>query len=298
MRILFLAAAILVLASAASADPADLLPAAEPGIPGETVSVSVSSRQPAQGDTVLVEIFIVPPPDNLAVSWKGRTMPARDTGSGRRLALIGVDLQEPAGPAPLAVAASRDGSVSRTEITLRVREKEFPVQELSLPETMAVFDNETLARIRAEAERLREIFAAVTAPSWDFPFLPPVDEFFPRGFGSRRIINGEPRSPHAGVDVFLPEGSPVKAIASGTVAFAGVQFFGGNSVVLDHGGGVFSVYYHLREFVVSEGARVTKGERIGSVGATGRATGPHLHFGVRVPGGRVDPSGLYSPAFH
>jgi murein DD-endopeptidase MepM/ murein hydrolase activator NlpD len=80
------------------------------------------------------------------------------------------------------------------------------------------------------------------------------------------------------------------ATADGTVAFAGEQFFGGNSVVLDHGGGVFSVYYHLREFDVSEGQKIVRGQRIGSVGASGRATGPHIHFSVRAAGGRIDPS--------
>jgi len=82
------------------------------------------------------------------------------------------------------------------------------------------------------------------------------------------------------------------------VAFAGEQFFGGRSVVIDHGGGVFSLYYHLKENPVAEGQRVSRGERIGAVGATGRATGPHLHFGVRVPGGRVDPSLLFALPAH
>lgn len=267
------------------------------GIPGESFSVSVSARNPSQGEPVLVEIFIAPPPDNLVLEWMGRAVPARDTGSGKHLALIGVDLLERPGKAALAVTARRNGTVSRAELTLGVLEKTFPVQELALPKTMAEFDNAALARIREEAARLEERFAAVTAPAWDLPFLPPVADFRAAGFGARRIINGEPRSPHAGADVFLPAGTPVTAIASGTVAFAGEQFFGGNSVVLDHGGGVFSVYYHLRDASVSEGRRVTRGERIGSVGASGRATGPHLHFGVRVPGGRIDPSGLFSPAF-
>jgi murein DD-endopeptidase MepM/ murein hydrolase activator NlpD len=99
------------------------------------------------------------------------------------------------------------------------------------------------------------------------------------------------------VDIFLPEGTPVRAVSAGTVVLSGEQFFGGRSVVLDHGGGLFSIYYHLREAVVSEGQRVAKGDRIGAVGSTGRATGPHLHFGVRAAGGRVDPSLLFGQAF-
>jgi murein DD-endopeptidase MepM/ murein hydrolase activator NlpD len=162
---------------------------------------------------------------------------------------------------------------------------------------MAQFDDATLARIRRESERMEERFAAVTAPAWDLPFLPPVEDFRPAGFGARRMINGEPRAPHAGVDIHVPAGTPVRAIAAGTVAFAGQQFFGGNSVVLDHGGGVFSVYYHLQGYTVAEGQRVAKGEGIGAVGSSGRSTGPHLHFGVRAPGGRIDPSRLFDPAF-
>jgi murein DD-endopeptidase MepM/ murein hydrolase activator NlpD len=108
------------------------------------------------------------------------------------------------------------------------------------------------------------------------------------------VINGEPRAPHTGVDLRLPEGTPVRSIAGGTVVLAAEQFFGGRSVVIDHGGGTFSLYYHLSRYIVAEGQRVSRGERIGEVGSTGRATGPHLHFGVRVPGGRIDPALLFA----
>ena len=264
---------------------------------GETISVSLSSRFPDQGDPVLVEISVAPPPDNLAMVWKGRTFPLKDAGNGRFLALIGIDLMEPPGKVPLSVVADRDGSPARFDLELAVRERAFPVQELSLPKKMAEFDSATLERIRREAQSLEVRFAAVSAPAWDLPFLPPVEDYRPAGFGARRVINREPRSPHAGVDLHLPAGTPVRAIAAGTVAFSGEQFFGGRSVVLNHGGGLFSIYYHLREAVVAEGQLVGKGERIGAVGSSGRATGPHLHFGVRAAGGRVDPSLLFGPAF-
>ncbi|OYV96155.1 MAG: hypothetical protein B7Z62_08755 [Deltaproteobacteria bacterium 37-65-8] len=180
------------------------------------------------------------------------------------------------------------------ETVVVVSPRKFAVQELTLPKGMAEFDNATLARIGAEAEELSRRFSRVTPPRWRTPFLPPVEEYRPANFGARRVINGDPRMPHAGVDIRLPAGTPVRAIADGRVAFAGEQFFGGRSVVIDHGGGVFSVYYHLKEFSVAEGQEISRGDRIGSVGATGRATGPHLHFGVRVPGGRVDPTRLFA----
>jgi biotin carboxyl carrier protein len=266
-------------------------------IGGETFSVSVSDLSPGQGEPVLVEVSAAPSLDNLAVAWKERMVPLKKAAGGRFLGVIGIDLMEPPGKLPLSVVANWGGHPARLDLTLSVREKPFPVQELTLPKRMAEFDEATLARIRREAERLEERLSALSAPAWDLPFQPPVEEYRPTNFGARRVINREPRSPHAAVDIFLPEGTPVRAVSAGTVVLSGEQFFGGRSVVLDHGGGLFSIYYHLREAVVSEGQRVAKGDRIGAVGSTGRATGPHLHFGVRAAGGRVDPSLLFGQAF-
>lgn len=264
---------------------------------GESISVSVLDRSPGQGDPVLVEVSADPSLDNIAIAWKGRMIPMKNASGGRFLGVIGIDLMEPPGTLPLSVVASWNGHPARLDLTLSVREKPFPVQELTLPKKMAEFDEATLERIRREAEALEHRFSILSAPAWELPFQPPVEAYLPTNFGARRVINREPRSPHAAVDIHLPEGTPVRAIAAGTAVLSGEQFFGGRSVVLDHGGGLFSLYYHLRDAAVSEGQRVAKGERIGAVGASGRATGPHLHFGVRAAGGRVDPSLLFGQAF-
>lgn len=273
-----------------------LVPLVSAGKESISLSLSISDRFPGQGDPVLLEVSAAAQ-DNLAVVWKGRTFPLKHEGGGRFVGLIGIDLLESPGTLPLSVVATGGGADAHMVVEIEVREKPFPVQELTLPKRMAEFDAATLERIRREAEALEERFAALSAPAWELPFQPPVEEYRPTNFGARRVINREPRSPHAAVDIHLPEGTPVTAIAAGTVALCGEQFFGGRSVVLDHGGGVFSLYYHLRDSAVSEGQRVSKGERIGSVGATGRATGPHLHFGVRAAGGRVDPTPLFGPSF-
>ncbi|MBI5419586.1 MAG: M23 family metallopeptidase [Deltaproteobacteria bacterium] len=265
---------------------------------GQSFEVSVSDRHPAQGDPVLIEVRIAPPPDNVTLAWKGRVFPLKVAAPGTYLGLVGIDLMDPPGKVPLSVAAVRGGSAARFDLELTVRERAFPVQELALPETMARFDDATLERIRGEAARIEALFSAVSPPAWDLPFLRPVEDFRPAGFGARRVINGEPRSPHAGADIHLPAGTPVTASAAGTVVFAGEQFFGGRSVILDHGGGVFTVYYHLQEYAVRDGQRLEKGERIGAVGSSGRATGPHLHFGVRAAGGRIDPSRLFERKFN
>ncbi len=256
--------------------------------------IRLSEKSPAQGEPVLVEFLGRPGADNVAVAWKGRRFPLGAAGNGRFVGIVGVDLMDPPGNVRLDFLVSEGSAACRVDDWLEVREREFPVQRLALPRRMAEFDPPTVARIREEAARLEErLSAAAGPPSWGLPLLPPVDDFRPANFGARRIINGEPRSPHAGVDIGLPEWTPVWSIADGVVAFAGEQFFGGKSVVIDHGGGFFSIYYHLAEFPVAEGQRVSRGDRIGVVGATGRAAGPHLHFAVRAAGGRVDPGLLF-----
>jgi hypothetical protein len=259
-----------------------------------TLSIAVSTRTPALGDPVVVEVAASGAVDNLVLRWKGGAWPMRNIAPGRYEGLIGVDLDDPSGPAMVAAEGILDGARVRAEAEVTIFPRTFTVQELTLPKGMAEFDNATLVRIGAEAAELSRRFSTVTPPRWRTPFLPPVEEYRPENFGARRVINGDPRMPHSAVDIRLPGGTPVRAIADGRIAFAGEQFFGGRSVVIDHGGGVFSVYYHLKEFSVAEGQEIARGERIGSVGATGRATGPHLHFGVRVPGGRVDPTRLFA----
>ena len=258
--------------------------------PAGPLSIVVSNGTPRKGDPVIVLVTADGAVDNLVLRWKGSGWPMREIAPGRYEGLIGVDLEDPEGPAPLSAEGFRGDARLLAETEVVVSPREFPVQELTLPEGMAEFDNATLQRIEAEAAELSRRFSRVTKPRGRPPFLPPVEAYLPANFGSRRVINGDPRMPHAAVDIRLPGGTPVRAVADGQVVFAGDQFFGGKSVVIDHGGGVFSIYYHLKERFVPEGREVARGERIGSVGATGRATGPHLHFGVRVPGGRVDPT--------
>ena len=298
LRVGALAACIAGLAAMPSfAGPATGADAGGPAPPRSAarLSLSASDTAPSQGAPVRVEVLASGSADNVVLIWNGTAWPLREVAPGRYEGLIGVDLLAAAGPETLAAESSAGGSRTRSELIVTVGARRFAVQELTLPKGMTQFDGATLRRIREEAKALEERFARVTRPvSWRLPFLPPVAEYRPEGFGSRRVINGEPRMPHAGVDIRLPEGTPVRAIADGVVAFAGEQYFGGRSVVIDHGGGVFSIYYHLSENPVAEGQRVSRGERIGAVGSTGRATGPHLHFGVRVPGGRVDPSLLFA----
>lgn len=227
------------------------------------------------------------------VGWNGKAYPliaAMDNGASL---LLGVDLEEKGTSLPLTVLFDEGGLPLALEIVVAVSPRSFPTQKLSLPEKMASFDDETLVRIRREADELKDIFSRPPEPPrYRLPFVPPVAGFVSKNFGSRRIINGEPRAPHTGVDVTLPEGTPVVSVTDGVVVSSGEQFFGGQSVVVDHGGGLFSIYMHLSSRSVAVGDTVAQGQKIGTVGSTGRATGPHLHFSVRIVGSRVDPGEL------
>jgi murein DD-endopeptidase MepM/ murein hydrolase activator NlpD len=173
-------------------------------------------------------------------------------------------------------------------------EAHYPVQRLTLPRKFDELDAATLARIQQEQAVLSRLWETVTPDRrWQGPFRVPLESAAPpNGFGVRRIINGEPRAPHTGADFSAPAGTPVMASNAGTVALVAEQFFSGRTVILDHGLGLYTMYFHLQECLVREGQRVAPGEVIGRVGSTGRATGPHLHWGVRLNGARIDPEAL------
>jgi len=214
---------------------------------------------------------------------------------GPRLVWIGVDLEQPPGPLEVVFeGAMRAGRPASSRVALLVLDATYPVQRLSVPRSFTDLDAPTLERIAREKAVLDRLWGTVTPGRfWDNPFRAPLEEpARASGFGLKRIINGEPRAPHTGVDFSVPAGTPVLAYNTGLVALAEEHFFGGKSLVLDHGEGLYTMYFHLQESLVRPGQRVTQGEPIGRVGSTGRATGPHLHWGVRLHGARINPDGL------
>jgi murein DD-endopeptidase MepM/ murein hydrolase activator NlpD len=148
-------------------------------------------------------------------------------------------------------------------------------------------------RIADEAARLSALWSVTTPKAlWEGPWVRPVSEPANSAFGSRSVFNGQARAPHGGADFLSPAGTPVKAPAGGTVVVAAPLYYTGNTVVIDHGLGVYSMFAHFATIAVHEGDVVTAGALVGHVGATGRVTGPHLHWAVRVAGARVDPLSL------
>jgi murein DD-endopeptidase MepM/ murein hydrolase activator NlpD len=232
--------------------------------------------------------------DDLRGSLDGRSLIFSDVGGGVVQALVGIDLDASGRRLLRLEAKDRQGRGHVKEWSVRVRPRRFPVQRLTLPKDMVELDQQAAMRVAEESSRLNDLWTKVTPRRiWRGSFLPPLPSGAkPEGYGRRRIINNQPRSPHSGADYKAPQGSVVRASNAARVAVAEEQFFGGKSVVLDHGLGLYTVYFHLQEFLVKPGDVVEKGQQIGRVGATGRASGPHLHFGIRLNGARVDPAAL------
>lgn len=205
---------------------------------------------------------------------------------GRWFALLGIPLDTLPGDMEISVFFGSTTAIKN----VMVRVKNYPEQRLTIKDKRKVEPNpEDLARIEREAaitEAIKRQFSA-TAPLTDFT-LPASGPLSSR-FGLRRIFNGLPRNPHAGLDVAVGTGAPIKAPADGVVANTGDYFFNGNTVFIDHGQGLISAYMHMSRIDVRHGQPVKKGEILGAVGATGRVTGPHLHWAVILNNTPVDP---------
>jgi Peptidase family M23 len=204
-----------------------------------------------------------------------------------------IDLERPSG----SLTVERWAGGARRTATVRVGPYPYAEQRLTIKDESKVnISAADLARVARENARIGKLWDLRTPRRFTLPLAAPLASLPAEGrFGARRVINGEPRSPHTGADYAEPTGTPVLATADGTVALAGDFFFSGNSVFIDHGDGLITMLFHLSRIDVREGETVHAGQRLGLVGSTGRATGPHLHFGVRWRGARIDPAVLLGP---
>jgi len=215
------------------------------------------------------------------------------------LALIGLDLGISPGAYPLNISILySDNSRDTLSQNINVVSKEFPIKRLWVEERFVTPPKEALERIQRESEILQAIYDIYT-PMWlgEGEFIIPSEGGIMSNFGERRFFNNKPRSSHNGVDISSPSGSPVKASNSGRVLLAADLYFAGKTVIIDHGLGVHTVYCHFSKILVKRGEFLNKGKIIGEVGATGRVTGPHLHWGVKLYGSRVDPLSLLNLKF-
>jgi len=266
---------------------------------GSGVQLRLSSPDAAQGSLLLATVRSAKPLEEVTGKWNERNVPfwragekePAAMGADVRRALLGVDLQKPAGKYEFIVAAElQNGERVSCQAKLEVGEGHFVTENLTVKKQFVEPDPEQVARAEAETKRLREIFDRVTPERlWDGPFREPLDGVFKgSNFGRRRVLNGHPGSPHSGVDFPAPTGTPVHASQRGKVVLAENLFFSGNTVVLDHGLGIYTLYCHFSEIDVKMGDAVETGALLGKVGATGRVTGPHLHWGLTVERARVN----------
>ncbi len=256
-----------------------------PGEPVRIVARSAERLRSASARFLDREVFLAREPGlsgDRSEAWSG-------------WAAIPLD-QKPGEFAATVTAEAADGRERSARLPVRIEPRRFPVQKLRVPERYVTPPPEEQERIERERERLAAIYALRTPPAAPSrPFLQPVPGEPSSPYGARRILNGKPRAPHPGLDLRAAAGTPVRASGPGRVALAGDLYFSGGTVILDHGAGLFTVYAHLSEVGVREGEQVGPGQIIGLSGATGRVTGPHLHWGARVGELPFDPSALLDP---
>lgn len=265
---------------------------------GKGVTLSVSSSRVSQGSLVLAEVRSGGALTSVKGNWTGREVGfwevARAESGGkidRWRGLVGVDLEKEAGIYDLTVYVSRkDGDAVGCGAKVTVVVGRFPTERLKVENQFVEPDPEQADRAKKESAWLRGIYDTVTPDRlWKGPFRLPLDGVTTGGnFGRRRVLNGQSRSPHAGVDFASPTGTPVHATQDGQVVLAEPLFFSGNTVIIDHGLGIYTFYGHLSEIAVKSGEAIEVGEVLGKVGATGRVTGPHLHWALSVNRARVN----------
>lgn len=207
-------------------------------------------------------------------------------------AIVGIPLSTEPGAQTLKVQAQG----KTIDVPFRVSEKNYRTQHLTIKNERQVSPNpEDLKRIADETKRSSAALRSFSdgAPPWIL--ISPVAGVKSDSFGFRRYFNGQPRKPHSGMDIAAAKGTPIVSPAPGRVIEVGEFFFNGNTVFIDHGSGLVTMYCHLDRIDVKRGAELQSGERIGTVGATGRVTGPHLHWGVSLNGAMIDPVLLLEP---
>ena len=277
-----------------------LLSLLRPGLSGAGVQVEVfpaaeQGRVPlSQGQALLVQVKSDAAPIVKAeASAFGKSWPLSRSGAGW-LGIIGVDMDQKPGDSALALSLSlADGKKVKRQVRVRVARRDYGTDHLTLPPEKVELTPETLARVQADQQALAQAWQTPSLEArWRGVFIRPLPGEVSGQFGRRRVINGERKSPHTGQDLRAVLDEPVGASNAGRVVLVRDCFFSGNSVLVDHGLGLYSMYFHLDQVKVKEGDLVEKGQVLGLAGMTGRATGPHLHWGFRLLGARVDPDAI------
>lgn len=256
----------------------------------QTGAVTLTPAVVEAGSPVLIRVDA---PASAAVDgeWMGRRI---EFFHGRSwFALAGVDVASETGPSTLKITMKANGVVQDLSRTVEIHEAHYKTESLTVAAGFVEPKESALARIKAESELKARVFGASAHDRlWDGDFRMPVLSTPTDSFGERRMFNGKLASIHQGMDFHARKGTPVRAGNSGVVVLARGLYYEGNCVVIDHGLGLFTLSMHLSRTTVHEGQHVSKGQLLGLSGATGRVTGPHLHWAVRWEGAYLDPAKL------
>lgn len=262
--------------------------------PALTVTHVARALQP--GELVILTIVSDTALSTVDVTAFGRKLRAQALPKTTRrphawMAFVGLDLDLQPGNHAVSVSAMSATGASTVSHPLTVVKKAFSTRNLKVDPDFVNPPEAEAARIDRESAALAAAFEgnAVADPLSRLTFVRPVPHKANSAFGTRSIFNGEPRNAHGGADFLSPPGAPIKAPAPGKVTLADNLYFSGGTVVVDHGLGIVSLFAHMSTILVKTGDEVPQGKVLGLVGATGRVTGPHLHWTVRVNGARVDP---------
>jgi len=257
-------------------------------VPVYAFQADVSPSEIKPGDAFVIKINDAETSHLHAASLKGRRFYFSRCGESCFAAIGTVGIRTKPGSYAIKLRVGK----KIKNLHLIVTQKSFTTTELTLPDDQVFLSKKDLKRVKRENKRSKQIFQKVSQSHYEESFILPLENDISTPFGIKRILNKKWISIHRGVDVTGKDGEEVKASNNGRVALAEELFFGGNTIILDHGLGIYTIYMHLSNFNVNVGEMVSKGNIIGFVGSSGRSTGPHLHFGVKVMNMSANPVSL------
>jgi len=266
---------------------------------GSIAGITLSSREVTNGSLLLLQIHsrkLGPPVRDMRITFQQSVYPVyahpvnpADTLFG----LIAIPFRTAPGPAKLLLSWTNAAGDHNRTIPFRIVAGKYKTDELKVDSSRVNPNKKNIERAQKEARKIKRVYAEGSiARLWDGEFQLPMTSDITSPFGNKRVFNGQLKSFHNGVDFRARSATPVYAANSGVVKMAENLFYSGNAVVIDHGTGIFTIYAHLSRIDVTAGQLVEKGQRLGLTGATGRVSGPHLHWGVKVKGIAVNPMQL------
>ena len=254
-------------------------------------SIEIFPDKILQGDACYIKISGIPNTSDASVTFDNNKIALDyDNSSKSYIGFIGISQNTEPGERNVQILCDNKKNINKR---INIQKKDFQIQHLTLPKAKIDLSDKNLKRHNKEKKIVTELFTnSKRIKLYNSKFIRPIDTKISTPFGVKRFMNNKPKNSHSGIDLKAKMNEEIKSINKGVIVFTGNHFFSGNSVYIDHGLGIISMYFHLSEIKVKKGDEVNIGDVIGLVGSTGRSTGPHLHWGVRVNNVRVDPLSL------